>query len=364
MPQGPGNLRRVAVVAGAVAVMIGVGVPNIVRAQDDIQVRVASSRSEAVSGDDVLVQIAGSTGAAWSAKLNGREVTLAFRRVEESGQLLALLDGLQLGKNTLEIKIHGSVVRRIEIVDHPLVGPIFSGPHQEPFICETEANGLGPPLDTDCSARTNVQYYYKSTEAVKTDLLAPALPGGILCPRIQNLRSFGRLPADVAQTVTSDGQTVPYIVRREIGTINRGIYEIEFLHQPGTPLPTPWTHPTPGWNGRLVYVVGAGCAPGYRQGNREATEAANEPFIAQGYATARSTLSAARNNCNDRISAETLSMVKEHFIKQYGVPIHTIGWGASGGAIHQQLIAQNYPGLLDGLMLSGSFPDSVTSDGP
>ncbi len=54
-------------------------------------------------------------------------------------------------------------------------------------------------------------------------------------------------------------------------------------------------------------------------------------------------------------------MVKEHFIKNYGVPIHTIGQGGSGGAIQQYLIAQNHPGLLDGITPAGSFPDTVTS---
>jgi len=53
-------------------------------------------------------------------------------------------------------------------------------------------------------------------------------------------------------------------------------------------------------------------------------------------------------------------MVKEHFIKQFGVPVHTIGEGGSGGSMQQYLIAQNYPGLLNGIMPAASFPD-VTS---
>src|SRR6202034_1524544 len=67
------------------------------------------------------------------------------------------------------------------------------------------------------------------------------------------------------------------------------------------------------------------------------------------------------NNCNDRLSAETLSMVKEHFIKEYGQPIHTIGWGESGGAIALYLTAQNYPGLLDGIIPYLSFPDLIST---
>jgi hypothetical protein len=53
-------------------------------------------------------------------------------------------------------------------------------------------------------------------------------------------------------------------------------------------------------------------------------------------------------------------MVKEHFIKRFGVPVHTIGWGGSGGSMQQHLIAQDYPGLLDGIIPSMSYPDLVT----
>jgi hypothetical protein len=53
-------------------------------------------------------------------------------------------------------------------------------------------------------------------------------------------------------------------------------------------------------------------------------------------------------------------MVKERFIEGYGVPRYTIGFGSSGGSMQQHLIAQNYPGLLDGIQPSSSFPDSLT----
>jgi hypothetical protein len=170
------------------------------------------------------------------------------------------------------------------------------------------------------------------------------------------------VPTDVARTTTSDGRVVPYVVRREVGTLNRAVYEIQFLHQPGEPLPAPWTRPTSGWNGRLVYLFDGGCGAGYRQGALEgAVGAANQAFLARGYATATSTLNVFGNNCNDRISAETLSMVKEHFIEQFGEPVHTIGWGGSGGAMAQYLVAQNYPGLLDGIVSFVTFPDFAST---
>jgi hypothetical protein len=85
-----------------------------------------------------------------------------------------------------------------------------------------------------------------------------------------------------------------------------------------------------------------------------------EPLLAQGYALATSTFNIFQNNCNDRISAETLSMVKEHFIKAFGSPVHTLGLGGSGGSVQVHLIAQNYPGLLDGIIVYSSFPDQMS----
>ena len=354
--------RRIRTARFAAVALIGIATTQSVCAEQPAGfLRVISSRSDSISGDDVLVDLTDPAGLPWTVRLNGRSVSSAFHRGEQTGHLLALLNGLKLGKNELEVRINGAVRSRLELIDHALAGPIFSGAHQEPFICQTLENGLGPSLDADCSARTKVQYYYKSTTAVDTDLTPRRVQTTDLAPGFKAYDPSAMPPIDVAQTVTSDGRSVPYIVRREIGTLNRAVYDIQFLHQPNTPLPTPWTRPTPGWNGRLLYLVDGGCSAGYRQGTiAGAIGAANEPFVSRGYATATATLNVGGNNCNDRISAETLSMVKENFIKQYGVPVHTIGWGDSGGAINLQLAAQNYPSLLDGLIPYFSFPDETS----
>ena len=79
--------------------------------------------------------------------------------------------------------------------------------------------------------------------------------------------------------------------------------------------------------------------------------------LTRGFAVASSSLNVLGNNCNDVLSAETLMMVKERFIEEFGVPRYTMGFGCSGGAIQQYMIAANYPGLLDGLVPQCSFPD-------
>lgn len=332
------------------------------QAGQEFELRAISSRPDTVSGGDVLVQVNVPSRSNWDVQLDGRDVTSSFRAREVSNKLLALLTGLKIGKNVVEVRVDGSTKSKLEIVGHPLAGPIFSGPRQEPFICQTGDNGLGPPADLDCNSKTIVQYYYKSTELAQkigpdAMIAALGLAPGSLMPGFKVYDLSGLVPSDVAQTVTTDGQAVPYIVRRELGTINRAIYDIQFLHRPGQPLPTPWTHPTPGWNGRLVYVFGGGCGPGYHQGTLGIVGRSQEPLLAQGYAIATSTLNIFGVTCNDRVSAETLSKVKEHFIKQYGEPLHTIGWGGSGGAMQLYLTAQNYPGLLDGIVPSMTFSD-------
>lgn len=149
--------------------------------------------------------------------------------------------------------VKGKSSARLVIVNHRIAGPILSGPHQQPFACETDkfklvAGGTaGPPLDAYCSIATRIDYVYKSTA------------GGNFKP----LPDRRALPSDVAITTTSLGAIVPFIVRVETGTINRAVYEIAMLHNPATdPAPDFLSRPS-GWNGRLIYTFGGGCAGGW-----------------------------------------------------------------------------------------------------
>lgn len=333
-------------------------VSNIGLAADVLQLRVLSGRPDMVTGGNALVEISGATADSVTVTLNGQDVSEAFHPDPEPGKRIGKVEGLELGKNILRANAAGRQAE-LELVNHPATGPVFSGPHQTPFICQTEAAGLGPPLDADCSAKTLVEYFYKSTdpEAAPDGTDRPAQAPGAT----KGFDASAPRPSDIAQTKTSEGKTVDFIVRRETGTINRAIYRISFLHQPGEPLPDPWTAGGD-WNGRLVYSFGGGCRAGYRQG--AVPSGMNEAVLAMGYAIAASSLNVFGNNCDDVISAETMMMVKEHFIESFGVPVHTIGSGGSGGSMQQHLIAQNYPGLLDGIIPASSYPDTVTIGPP
>ncbi len=315
-----------------------------------------SGRPDMVSGGTALVEIRGEAGAAVSADLNGRDVSTAFRARRGAKTLVGRVEGLRSGKNLLVVRA-GSRRARLELVNHPISGPVFSGPHQSPFVCQTEAAGLGAPVDENCTAKTQVLYYYRTTEKAP----AGATKSGDLPAGLKPFDPAAPRPPDLAETTTTEGQRVPLILRREIGVINRAIYQIWMLHDPSQLLPDPWSE-SRFWNGRLVYSFGGGCMAGYRQGRLPAD--VDVSLVARGFAIASSSLNVLGNNCNDVISAETMMMVKEYFIKTFGVPAYTIGMGGSGGSIQQHLIAQNYPGLLDGITPSASYPDVVSIGAP
>ncbi len=353
-----------------------------------------SAHPSAVSGGDVLVRISGGADldlASIRVTVDGRDVTESFRAASPDADLgsslgksdagpfdaersgpersdavgeqarLGLVSGLSEAEHRFEAWNGETRLGSLEIRNHPRSGPIFSGPHQTPFVCQTEANLLGPPTDEACSAATQVSYVYRSTDPATLELPEGASIRDLLRdpnrlpPGFKPFDPAGPVPTDLAQA-TVGKQHVDYIVRRERGTINRAVYEIAFLHRPGDPLPSPWVS-SPSWNRRLVYSFGGGCGRGFSQG--VLPNALVDTALESGYAVAASSLNVFGNSCNDVLSAETASMVREHFIETFGVPAHTIGRGSSGGSMQQFLIAQNYPGLLDGLTTGVSYPDHL-----
>ena len=337
------------------ALLVLAGSSPLHAAPASLHIDVLSNRPEMLSGGDALIQIRAERSLDLHrvrVTLNGADVTAAFRLDEASHALMGLVTGLNDGKNTLIAEAGGASGGKasMTLVNHPITGPVFAGPKEAPFVCETEnfklrsGGTLGPALDANCSAKTRIDYVYRSSA------------GGDLSPC-----RTPRLPRRMSPITTSIGAAVPYIIRIETGTINRAIYQISMLHNPAhEPNPDFSTKPA-GWNGRLIYAFGGGCMNGwYRQGS--STGGVDDDFmLRQGYAVASSTLNVYGNNCDDLLSAETLMMVKEHFIEAYGVPKFTIGWGCSGGAEQVQPIAQNYPGLLDGIIPGCSFADAAFS---
>jgi hypothetical protein len=310
--------------------MIAVAVPaQASEAHGPLSISVVSNtRPEFVSGGDVLVRVSRPT----AVQANGRDVTSSFAR-QPDGTFLGLIRGLRTGPNVLTAA--GVSVR---VTSHPLSGPVFSGPQQLPFYCETTAFGLAPATQPLCEAPTRVSYVYRTTAGAFAPLADPS-----------------ERPADLA-TATVDGRAVPYVVRVEAGTIDRAVYQLAALYDGTEPSPL---RPQRNWNRKLVYPFGGGCNAGYHQGNQTGN-VTNDLFLSQGYAVASSTLNVPEINCGTVISGEAAMMVKEHFIETYGPVWYTIGWGGSGGSINQYDIADGYPGILDGIIPGVSYPDMLT----
>jgi hypothetical protein len=300
---------------------------------------VSNPRPSLVSGGQVLVRVTGADDRARITE-NGHNVTSAFR-AQPDGTLLGLVTGLREGTNELAAR-SGWQDTELRVVNHPITGPVFSGPQQVPFFCQTQSFGLAPAVQPLCSAPTVVTYQYKTTAGAFVPLADPT-----------------SRPADLT-TAMVNGHAVPYIVRVETGTIDRAVYQTAALFDGTSPSPLA---PDSSWNGRLVYTFGGGCNAGYHQGDSTGG-VLNDLFLGQGYAVASSSLNVLDNNCSTVISAEAAMMVKEHFIDTYGPVAHTIGWGGSGGAIQQYEISDSYPGILDGIIPGVSFPDPLSTAGP
>ena len=319
-------------------------------AGNELVIESLSNRPDKVSGGDVLVRIevpSHSDLGTVVVTLNGQDVSAAFSAEPTGNALSGLVTGMRLGENKLQAKAEHAGSANLELRNHAITGPVFSGPHQQPFFCQTHQFGiypggplLGDALDEDCSAEVRVDFVYRTTGGAFVGF-DPAAP----------------LPADLAMTTTTAGNTVPYIVRLETGTINRSIYQTAILDDPAVPGPDLQNHADAGWNGRLVYRFGGGCRRGwYRQGSSTGG-ALNDLSLSQGFATAAASLNVFGNNCNDLLAAETMMMVKERFIETYGKMRYTIGWGCSGGSYQVHQIGDNYPGLLDGIVPQCSFPE-------
>ena len=317
-----------------------------------------STNPDRVSGGDVVVRIDVPVGVALDKvqmSLNGADVTGAFQPAGTGHALVGLVTGLKDGDNVLKVAAkdaNPSLNGRLDLRNFPSYGPIFAGPHQIPWICETDTSGLGPALDEHCTVPTRYDWFYRTTAGTFQPLVTLTPP----------------FPADLAQTTTIDGRTVNYIVRVESGTIDQSIYRIAIIDDPTAPISNPWSpggkKPGPGWNGKLSFPFGGGCGPAYRSGRNAVTSALPHDPLSLGFAVAFGTRNTLGNGCDDVVSAETLMMIKERFIEQYGLPKFTIGSGGSGGSIQQHLIAHNYPGLLDALTPGISYPDiaSVVPD--
>ncbi len=344
------------VVAGVIGCTLLVWADTRLSSQSgSLVVRTVSTHADRISGGDVLVEVvppAATTNARLTATLDGRDVSSAFKD-GANGTRLGLVTGLPFGPSTLTVsgRPWGVGDASISLTNYPSEGPVVSGPRLTPFVCQTDTfklpdgSTIGATADANCSFPTRVQYVY--------------MPAG--GKEFTPMPDTTRLPSDVAQTTTLTGMTVPFVVRVETGAMNRGIYQNTILHDPTKdPAPTPFS-PPPAWNKRLIAIHGAGCPSGwYRQGGVMGVNPLEPTRLGEGYAYFINTLNHPTNSCNPFLAGETTMMGKEHFIETFGVPLFTLSMGGSGGAYTSLQVADAFPGLIDGLVITATFPDALS----
>jgi hypothetical protein len=313
----------------ALTAALTLGLCGVASASGVQSLEVLSNRADLISGGDALVsaQVSGPV----TVDVDGVDVTGSFA-VRPSGRYVGLVTGLKNGPNVLTMRDGAGGGKRITITNHPIGGPIFAGPQVTPYACNPNVAGLGPAIDEQCNAPTRVELLYRNTAGQ----FVPWTAG--------------------ASNVSTTPSGVPFIVERVTGTVDRGIYQMAVLVDPSKPV-VPWSVEQP-WARKLFYTFGGACGTEHRQ--LAPMSALQATQLAAGFVVATSSLNVYANNCNDVVSAEAAMMTKELVIERYGPVKYTMGNGGSAASMQQHLLAQNYPGLLDGLTTSQVFEDHWT----
>jgi len=371
----------IAAFAASAAIAAGLATAPTTAATPPPEIRVLSNRADLISGGDALVEIkwpSGANTASAKVAVDGADVTASFAR-RPNGRYMGLVTGLKNGENVLTARIAGSG-SQITITNHPIGGPVFSGPQMQPWVCATQtaktvtvtsrgstppdaqvttrASGLGSdPLDEQCNATAVYTFYYRKAAAPANCTFG--VTGASAC---YTQYDPAAMPADaeIAGLTNDRGATVKDLIRVERGAINRTIYTLVSLFDPRD-ANTPWAPPK-GWNGKLVWQFGASASHSRFQSApaRSLFDSAGGIGLQRGFMVATSSFTDHGTNSNDVLGAETMMMVKERITEHYGEIRYTIGDGCSGGSIKQLALASAYPGLIDGIQPQCTYADALT----
>ncbi len=348
----------------------------------NFEIRTLSNRADLISDGDALVEVQVPRNVPMNKvtlTLNGANVDAVFVPDAEARTLRGVLHGLVVGENLLVADANGPGLGRpwasLTITNHPRGGPVLLGSQTMPWVCATPApvaeSGSTPAsnasgltttaVDAQCNIATEYKLFYRTTTAGCSRALPdPSPPAPAPTNNCFKPYTVGSTPADLATTTTTTGLTVPYVVRVERGTMNRGIYDIAVLFDPARA--TPWTAlaPQPQWNGKVVYSFGASTGQPRLQFRSEQNWA-DDSALSRGFMVVDNSLTDSLYNSNRILVNETLMMMKEHIVDTYGEIEYTLGNGCSGGSIQQNTVASTFPGLLDGIQPSCDYPDSITT---
>ncbi len=249
------------------------------------------------------------------------------------------------------------------------VEPLFAGKLTYPLWCgrntitNTQAlvdnhDGYGVPVfaedqdgeltdrilgySKDCAHATQARYYYLNAEDQKF------YPMDDLAKHRHEIDKIER-----------DDRVIDFVVRVEVGTINRHFYAMAVLRGEEESLDAPRSDY---WNKKLIYQFRGGVGIGKRQGNIKPNDVLKrrKQQLREGFAVVYSSANQTSNHYNMWLAEDTALRVKKQFNSLYGEPLYTVGVGGSGGAIQQFLLAQNNDQILDGLIPLYSYPDMIS----
>src|SRR4051794_26359048 len=347
-------------------------------------IAVLSNRADLVSGGDALVRVtlpAGVGASRLRLTAGGRDVTNVLVSTGPR-QLDGVVTDMPEGRVALVASIRGTATTRrqatrhrrsarraprrrpaftgrvrtrtasatrLYVTNHPIGGPVFAGPQIQPWTCAPGAR------DSQCDRPPTYRYYYlpkgASTEGATLPGTTSNSSGGPFQPYDPNTP-----PSDdqIATTTTTEGVTVRFIVRLELGYIDRDQYAIAMLFDPGKP----WTAtaPQPQFNHRLVVTHGFSCDTTYASG--DAPSVLEPKVIGGGFIVMSNALDHAGHNCNLLTQAESLVMTKEDAIDHHGPARWTIGSGCPGGPPRPQQGGDAFPRGYPGITPQCSFPDA------
>lgn len=333
---------------------------SAVQALGQLQIKTLSNRADLISDGDALVEVRVPSNVPLHEvrlTLNGANVGGAFVPDQHARTLRGVLQGLRVGENHFLAEVRRRRERRLRasltISNHPRGGPVLLGSQTMPWICATP-EPIPEMGDTPASNASGLT----TTAGCSSALPDPSPPAPPPTDNCFKPYKIGSTPPDLATTTTTTGLTVPYIVRVERGTLNRGIYDIAVLFDPALS----WTalEPQPQWNGKVVYSFGASTGQPRLQFRSEQNWA-DHSALSRGFMVVDNSLTDSLYNSNRILVSETLMMMKEHIVDAYGEIQYTLGNGCSGGSIQQNTAASIFPGLLDGIQPSCDYPDSITT---
>jgi hypothetical protein len=357
------------------------------------EIKTLSNRADMISGGDALVEIVlppGATAGTLHVTVGppGKPAMaqdVSDRFTARAGRLIGLVTGLAEGPNVLSADLGTGHGVFLKITNHNIGGPIFSGPHVTPFVCATatgapgadglpaKPSGLSGTASTDglCNIPTEARLFYRTSGTCNPLVNPDPVPFPATLPVGACFKPYDPAspPADLAMTTTDAGVMVPFIVRIERGTLNRGIFDIAVLFDPTKDdVKTGWkpVAPQAAWNGKVLYTFGASSGHPRVQLHSEqswadATISTNAAALGKGFLVAMNSMTDSLFNDNRVMMTETLMMMKEKIIDSYGEVRYVMGNGCSGGSINQVTAASIFPGLLDGIQPTCTYPDSETT---